>query len=735
MEQHQEKRTGLGLLSYIWTEWVATFMVMALLLLTLVIGTGEMIHGQLLRMGERLYGDPDTGMQYSFLRAEPQKPSCNANPDIESQVKAQMQANAADEFASFFGTASEADVRASLLAAKQECAEKFEFFGKAKAHIEAHPSVRTYRTVETGFFALFKYGTENRALLLVLMVVLAGISTTLKMHHIAIRNPITKIDHLVYGIYMTLGNLLMMSSSIFQYRSVNNAGVEVPTDTNMIYWLWMILFGALTAISAHGLLTSHKTAKPGGSVGLGLLSVPLYAHMAVLTGIAFTFFMDYPMGQGIYLGQLVEFSNIFLNLALFVWAGMLLKQTRVVDLFLNILRPWNLAPETLTWLIILAAALPTAYTGASGIFVIAAGAIIYKEVWNAGGRRQYAIAAAAMSGSMGVVLRPCLLIVVVASLNKEVTTDVLYHFGTYVFLLTSTLFLIISLYFAETKFRINSPKVALPKSLNAFVAVSPYIVIFILTWLFYKVALDTNLNEFTAPVMMPVILLLMVLFDKLRDEPAPIPPVGHWDTSLNVHHAKTGTEAQVKINPEDDPNRPERHTSFWKSLNVATNETVGHIGALIILMALSVSVGGFLERIEIMEMFPTSIESTVLVITLIVALMIFVGMIMDPFGAVILISATVAPVAYKYGIDPVHFWMITLIGFELGYVSPPVALNQLLARQSIGDAEVNASDEEVKHKSFFWRYERWIFPLLVMVPSMLLIAYVPYFFKLFGWYS
>ena len=59
---------------------------------------------------------------------------------------------------------------------------------------------------------------------------------------------------------------------------------------------------------------------------------------------------------------------------------MLLKQTRVVDMFLNILRPWNLAPETLTWLILLAAALPTAYTGASGIFVIAAGAIIYKEV-------------------------------------------------------------------------------------------------------------------------------------------------------------------------------------------------------------------------------------------------------------------------------------------------------------------------------------------------------------------
>lgn len=66
MHNDNQNRSGLGLLRYIWTEWISTFVVLILLLLTLVIGTGEMIHGQLLRMGERLYGDPATGMQYSF---------------------------------------------------------------------------------------------------------------------------------------------------------------------------------------------------------------------------------------------------------------------------------------------------------------------------------------------------------------------------------------------------------------------------------------------------------------------------------------------------------------------------------------------------------------------------------------------------------------------------------------------------------------------------------------------
>ena len=180
---------------------------------------------------------------------------------------------------------------------------------------------------------------------------------------------------------------------------------------------------------------------------------------------------------------------------------------------------------------------------------------------------------------------------------------------------------------------------------------------------------------------------------------------------------------------------PEREVGFWKSMHISISETVGHIGALVILMALSVSVGGFLERIEIMEAFPTDISSTFIVISLIVLVMVLVGMIMDPFGAVILISATVAPVAYQYGIEPVHFWMITLIGFEMGYITPPVALNHLLARQSIGDEQVAAADAEVRHKSFYYRFERWILPILVMLPAMLIIAYVPYFFKLFGWYQ
>ena len=491
MQNDENNRSGLGLLRYIWTEWISTFVILMLLLLTLIIGTGEMIHGQLLRVGERLYGNEQIGMQYSFLRAEPVKPSCDRHPDIDAQVQQQMKANANDEFADIFGTTSAADVRASVLAGQQQCEEKYMFYDKAIKHMDDHPTLRSYRTLETSFFGVFKFGTENRVIILLLMVVVAAITASVKFHHIGLRAPTSKLDYRVYALFMVLGNGLLSASVLSQYHSIINSGVTSTYETLVVYWLWIFLFVTLTLIS---LLQFFKPPavkqEEKGNLGLALLSVPLYAYMALVTGIAFTFVMDYPMGQGIYLGILVEFSGIFLNLALFIWAGMLLTQTRVMDLFLGILRPWNLAPETLTWLILIAAAIPTAYTGASGIFVVAAGAIIYKEVWNSGSRRQYALAVSAMSGSLGVVIRPCLLVILISMLDsRHVTSDELFDHGIYVFWLTAFIFLGVSLYLAETRFRVNSPKVAVPGMLKAIIPVIPYIVITIVVISFYKYGL------------------------------------------------------------------------------------------------------------------------------------------------------------------------------------------------------------------------------------------------------
>ncbi|WAJ36715.1 TRAP transporter large permease subunit [Pseudomonas sp. GOM7] len=676
-------------------RWLSTLPVFLLLTLTLVIGTGEMLHGQLLRMGERLFGDPAAGVQYFMLRADPVAPTCDPNPDIDA-LMAKQPAQASSDIDDLFGD-TQVDPqaqRSALQRAAQLCAQRHEMYGTVVAHIT--PELKLYRGLETSFFGIFRFGTDNRALLLLLLISIAGITTTLRHHHISLRPARTRLDHRVSSAGMVIANALLVFSCSHYLHTLLNA--DLPLSKPYLNGLWIALFSCLFLISVYHFLKPPADAEPGGNLGLALLSTPLYAVMAISSFTSFSMKGHYG-GIAIYLGQLVELSGIFLNLALFIWSGMLLKQTNVVDRFLDLVRPWRLSPELLTWILLIGAAVPTAYTGASGIFVIAAGAIIYREVLLSGGRRQFALAVSAMSGSLGVVLRPCLLIVVVAALNKQVTTAELYNWGIAVFVLTSTLFFIASQVLRQQPINIAHPRDAMPAMARALVPVAPYLLIAIVVIWIYGYMLDTRLNEFTAPVMLPVILLVVLIFDKLRGEKL--------------------VEAPSAV--ENDQGNSQRN--FTQAVGAATYDTVGHIGALTLLMALSVSTGGVIERSGLMELMPQDFQSIWLALTALMLVLFLIGMVMDAFGVVILVSATIAPIAYANGIHPVHFWMITLTAMELAYLSPPVALNHLLARQVVGEAEIDAANAEVRDKSFYYRYERWILPMAVMVVALLIVTY------------
>jgi len=703
------------------SEWLLSLPVFFLLLLTLIIGTGEMFHGQLLRLGEQFFGDPKANVQYFMLRADPEKPDCNPSPDIDAAVAAAEQAAAQpmSEIDALFAdsVATPEQLRASIEKSAELCREKLSMYERIKEHLT--PGVKAFRTLETSFFAIFHFGTENRSLVLLLITAFCAINTTLGYHHIVIRPARSQVDFRVQAVSMVIANALL-TFSCWKYIGMQEAS-GIPMDKPWLAWLWVTLFATLTVISVKHLLRAGPNATPGGSFGLALLSVPLYASMSIVSGTYFLLHSHWS-AQAIYLNQMMELSGIFLNLALYIWAGMLLKQTRIVDLFLDILRPWRFSPEVLTYLILLAAALPTAYTGASGIFVIAAGAVIYHEVRHSGGTRQFALAATAMSGSLGVVLRPCLLVVLIAALNKQVTTSILYHWGLWVFLLTSSLFLVVSKLTSRDKTELASPKEAIPGMIQAIKPVIPYAIVVFVVIMAYKYLLNTKLDEFTAAVIMPVIMLMLVVFDRLRN--AQVAPTDRRSQERAPQEGSfTGEDRRAPRNAEP----VNRWNNVEVSVRHATNETIGHIGALLMLMALSLGIGGVIERSEVMELAPHEFSNVWIAMTFLMVTKVLLGMVMDPFGAVILVSSTLAPIAYANGIDPVHFWMMVLVAFELGYLLPPVALNQLLTRLVVGEKEMDEADAEVSKEPFFRRYERWITPIIVMTIGMLIVAYGPLF--------
>jgi len=103
-----------------------------------------------------------------------------------------------------------------------------------------------------------------------------------------------------------------------------------------------------------------------------------------------------------------------------------------------------------------------------------------------------------------------------------------------------------------------------------------------------------------------------------------------------------------------------------------------------------------------------------------------IGMFMDPFAAVVLVSATIAQPAISLGVDPLHFWVMTIVAFELGYLTPPVALNHLLTRQVVGVREAFVPEPEAPN--FFRRFQRLLLPLMVMSLTLILVALVPLLF-------
>jgi TRAP-type C4-dicarboxylate transport system permease large subunit len=680
-------------------EWFSSLPVFALLLLTLIIGTGEMVHGQLLKLGESMFGDPTEQVQYFMLRAEPTKPDCNANVNIDAELAKQSAApakNSADDIDDLFGAPQVSDpavMRKSIEQALAICRAKLDLYNKVVQHQTTQ--VKLYRTIETSFFGLFQVGTDNRSLILLLMVAISAITTTLSFHHIGIRPGHYSKDYWMQSLTQAVAAGLLLFSTIRYFQILQGSGV--PVEHPLIHYVWMTLFSVLLLINVKRVFLPVTSPHGEGTWSSAFLSVPLYAQMATVAGVYFLI-KNHHSGLAIYINQLMELPSIFMNLGLFIWAGMLLKQSRIVDLFMNVLRPWSLSPQLLTYIILLGASVATAYTGASGIFVIAAGGIIYHEVRASGGSRQFALAATAMSGSLGVVLRPCLLVVFIAALNKQVTTSGLYHWGFYVFLVTSTLFFLASQMLRTQRAAIESPAVAIPGMLRQLVPLVPYIALMLAVVAIYEFVLDTKLNEITAPTIMPVLLIIILVFDKLTNK------------------------GKAELTPDYASHRQE---GVEKSIRFATNETIGHIGALLSLMTLSLAMGGVIERSELMGFFPKVFENHWTAMAFLVVTKVILGMIMDPFGAVVLVSGTLAPIAYANNIDPIHFWMMVLVAFELGYLLPPVAINQLLTRQVIGEEEVTQADDEVKHLGFYRRYERWILPLAVMTVGLVIVSFGP----------
>ena len=94
-------------------------------------------------------------------------------------------------------------------------------------------------------------------------------------------------------------------------------------------------------------------------------------------------------------------------------------------------------------------------------------------------------------------------------------------------------------------------------------------------------------------------------------------------------------------------------------------------------------------------------------------LLFLAGDFMDAVPIILIIVPIIFPVARDFGIDPVHFGVMTVVNMEMGAITPPIGMNLFMASQVTG-----MDLYEVLRASLPW--------ILVVVVVLLVVTYVPW---------
>jgi C4-dicarboxylate transporter DctM subunit len=127
----------------------------------------------------------------------------------------------------------------------------------------------------------------------------------------------------------------------------------------------------------------------------------------------------------------------------------------------------------------------------------------------------------------------------------------------------------------------------------------------------------------------------------------------------------------------------------WSALGLALRNTV-HISAMIFLIIFAGHMmGRFVALTNLTDMIVNGIESLAMpplvMITLITAMYIILGMVLDVWGMLILTIPILFPVVIKLGFDPIWFGIFVVVMIELALVTPPVGVNVYVLAKVVPD--------------------------------------------------
>jgi tripartite ATP-independent transporter DctM subunit len=107
------------------------------------------------------------------------------------------------------------------------------------------------------------------------------------------------------------------------------------------------------------------------------------------------------------------------------------------------------------------------------------------------------------------------------------------------------------------------------------------------------------------------------------------------------------------------------------------------VGAILLILGVSLASTNVLIDAQVPESLVATVTGMVggpgSFLALLFVFLLALGAILDIFSALVLVIPLIAPVAARYGIDPVHLGILFVANMELGYLAPPMGRNLVVS--------------------------------------------------------
>ncbi|MEQ8204764.1 MAG: TRAP transporter large permease subunit [Woeseia sp.] len=320
---------------------------------------------------------------------------------------------------------------------------------------------------------------------------------------------------------------------------------------------------------------------------------------------------------------------------LFTFAGYLLSESNAPRRLVRLtgaLLGWM--PGGLALVSLAACAFFTAFTGASGVTIIALGAILYPALRQDGYPDNFNLGLVTTSGSLGLLFAPSLPLILYG-IVAEVSIDDLFRAGVLPGLLMLAMLSGWSLWVNRAN----------RKPLASF-----------------------SMKEVGG-----------ALWESKWELPLPVVVLGGiYSGYFAVSEAAAITALYVLIVEVFIL----REISLRK-LPEVMRESMLLVGGILIILGVSLASTNYMIDAgvpqKLLSIVTELVSSPASFLALLLIFLLVLGAILDIFSAIVLVVPLILPIASMYGINEVHLGIVFLAAMQLGYLTPPVGLNLFIA--------------------------------------------------------